>query len=124
MIYPIPNKEDLINRLSQAIIFSKFDMKSGFWQIQIHEEDKHKTAFTTSFGHYEWNVMPFVLKNASSEIQTIMNGNFNPFTNWSIVCIHDIIYSKSIEEHFPQKRKKEKRKKEKRRTLETFKYIH
>ena len=119
MIYPIPNKEDLINRLSQAIIFSKFDMKSGFWQIQIHEEDKHKTAFTTSFGHYEWNVMPFGLKNASSEIQTIMNGNFNPFTNWSIVYIHDIIYCKSIEEHFPQKRKKEKR-----RTLEIFKYIH
>jgi hypothetical protein len=42
--YPIPNKRDLINRLSGFVIFSKFDMKSGFWQIQIHEKDKYKTA--------------------------------------------------------------------------------
>ena len=55
--YPIPNKRDLIKRLSQAVIFSKFDMKSGFWQIQIHEDDKYKTTFVTPFGHYEWNVM-------------------------------------------------------------------
>ena len=62
--YPIPNKQDLINRLSDSVIFSKFDLKSGFWQIQIHEDDKYKTAFTTPFGHYQWNVMPFGLKNA------------------------------------------------------------
>jgi len=48
--YPIPNKRDLINRLSGSVIFSKFDMKSGFWQIQIHEKDKYKTAFFTLFG--------------------------------------------------------------------------
>ena len=48
-------------------IFSKFDMKSGFWQIQIHEQDKYKTGFNVPFGHYEWNVMPFGLKNAPSE---------------------------------------------------------
>jgi hypothetical protein len=51
--YPIPNKRDLINRLSGSMIFSKFDMKSGFWQIQIHEKDKYKTAFVTPFGQYE-----------------------------------------------------------------------
>ena len=39
-------------------------MKSGFWQIQIHEDDKYKTGFNVPFGHYEWNVMPFGLKNA------------------------------------------------------------
>jgi hypothetical protein len=71
--YPIPNKQNLINRLSDSVIFSKFDLKSGFWQIQIHEDDKYKTAFTTPFGHYEWNVMPFGLKNAPSEFQNIMN---------------------------------------------------
>jgi hypothetical protein len=43
--YPIPNKIDLINRLSGSVIFSKFDMKSGFWQIQIHKKDKYKTPF-------------------------------------------------------------------------------
>ena len=99
--YPIPNKRDLVNRLDQAIIFSKFDMKSGFWQIQLHENDRYKTAFTTSFGHYEWNVMPFGLKNALSEFQNIMNEIFNPFSHFSIVYIDDIlIFSKSIDEHW------------------------
>ena len=56
--YPIPNKRHLLKRLYDACIFSKFDMKSGFWQIQIAEKDKYKTAFTVPFGHYEWNVMP------------------------------------------------------------------
>ena len=65
--YPIPNKKDLIQRIYNATIFSKFDMKSGFWQIQIKSEDRYKTAFTVPFGHYEWNVMPFGLKNAPSE---------------------------------------------------------
>ena len=76
--YPIPNKRDLIGRLHNASILSKFDMKSGFWQIQLNEKDKYKTAFTVSFGHYEWNVMPFSLKNAPSEFQNIMNDIFNP----------------------------------------------
>ena len=42
-------------------------MKSGFWQFQISEADKYKTAFTTPFEHYEWNVMLFGLKKAPSE---------------------------------------------------------
>jgi hypothetical protein len=99
--YPIPSKQDLINPLSNLVIFSKFDLKSGFWQIQIHEKDKYKTAFTTPFGHYEWNVMPFGLKNASSEFQNIMNEIFNPFSKFYIVYIDDVlIFSKSIDEHW------------------------
>ena len=57
--YPIPNKRDLLNQFFNTKIFSNFDMKSGFWQIQIAEQDRYKTAFTVPFGHYEWNVMPF-----------------------------------------------------------------
>jgi len=57
--YLIPNKRDLLNRLYDVKIFSKFDMKSGFLQIQIAEADRYKTAFTVPFGHYEWNIMPF-----------------------------------------------------------------
>ena len=60
--YPIPNKQDLLKRLHSSVIYSKFDMKSGFWQVQIKEEDRYKTAFTIPFGHYEWNVMSFGLK--------------------------------------------------------------
>ena len=99
--YPIPNKRDLIKRLSQVVVFSKFDMKSRFWQIQIHEDDKYKTTFITPFRHYEWNVMPFGLKNAPSEFQNIMNEIFNQYSHFSIVYIDDVlIYSKSIDEHW------------------------
>ncbi|KAI5339377.1 hypothetical protein L3X38_018649 [Prunus dulcis] len=99
--YPIPNKRDLINRLGKAVVFSKFDMKSGFWQIQIDESDMYKTAFVTPFGHYEWNVMPFGLKNAPSEFQNIMNDIFNPYSHFSIVYIDDVlIFSESVEQHW------------------------
>lgn len=65
--YPIPNRKDLVNRISEALVFSKFDIKSGFWQIHIDDRNRYKTAFTTPFGHYEWNVKPFGIKNAPSE---------------------------------------------------------
>ena len=65
--YPIPNKKDLLDSLFDANIFSKFDLKSGYWQIQIKESDRFKTAFNVPFGQYEWNVMPFGLNNAPSE---------------------------------------------------------
>jgi len=97
---PIPNKRILLNRLSDAKIFSKFDMKSGFWQIQIAEADCYKTAFTAPFGHYEYNVMPFGLKNAPSEFQNIMNDIFTPYTSFIIVYIDDVlVFSKSIDQH-------------------------
>ena len=98
--YPIPNKRDLIGRLHNASIFSKFDMKSRFWQIQLHEKDRYKTAFIVPFGHYEWNVMPFGLKNAPLEFQNIMNDIFNPYTNFSLVYIDVLIFSNSLEQHF------------------------
>ena len=99
--YPIPNKRDLVNKLSKAMVFSKFDMKSGFWQIQIRESDRYKTAFTTPFGHYEWNVMPFGLKNAPSEFQNIMNEIFNPFSSHIIIYIDDVlIFSESLTQHW------------------------
>ena len=47
--YPIPNKKDLLQKLRSSVIFSKFDLKSGFWQIQIHPKDRYKTVFTVPF---------------------------------------------------------------------------
>jgi hypothetical protein len=76
-------------------------MKSGFWQIQIKEEDRYKTAFTVPFGQYEWNVMPFGLKNAPSEFQKIMNDIFNQFPKFTIVYIDDVlVFSQSLDQHF------------------------
>ena len=75
-------------------------MKSGFWQIQIRDSDRYKAAFTTPFGHYEWNVMPFGLKNAPSKFQNIMNEIFNPFSSFAIVYIDDVlIFSESLNQH-------------------------
>jgi hypothetical protein len=98
--YPIPNKKDLLDRLNTALIFSKFDMKSGYWKIQINESDKYKTTFTVPFGHFEWNVLPFGLKNAPSEFQNIMNDIFIPYTEFIIVYIDDVlVFSKTIDQH-------------------------
>jgi hypothetical protein len=99
--YSISNKKDLLQKLHSAFIFSKFDIKLGFWQIQIHSKDRYKTAFTVDFGQYEWNVMPFGLKNAQSEFQSIMNDIFNAYSKFCIVYIDDLIFfSKSLEQHF------------------------
>jgi len=99
--YPILNKRSLSNRLFEAKIFSKFDMRSGFCQIQVTESDRYKKAFIVPFRHYEWNVMPFGLKNAPSEFQNIMNDIFTPYISFIIVYIDDVlVFSKSIDQHF------------------------
>jgi len=92
---PIPNKKDVLGRLYDAKIFSKFDMKSCFYQIQIAEKDRYKTTFIVSFGHYELNVAPFGLKNAPPKFQHTMNDIINDYSEFSIVYTNDVlIYSK------------------------------
>ena len=99
--YPTPNKRGLLNRLYDTKIFSKFDMKSVFLQIRIAKKDHYKTAFIVPFGYYEWNVMPFGLKNAPSEFKNIINDIFTPYTSSIIVYIDDVVvFSKSIDQHF------------------------
>ena len=91
----------MLNRIHNAKIFSKFDMKSGFQQIQIKECDRYKTAVTVPFGQYEWNLMPFGLKNAPSKFQRIMNKIFNNYSNFIIVYIDDVlIFSPNIDQYF------------------------
>ena len=93
----VPNKGDLLNHIHSAKIFSKFDLKSGYWRIQIHGKDRYKTTFTIPFGHFKWNVMPFGLKNAPLKFQNIMNNSFNPYTKLILSYMGDIlIFSQSI----------------------------
>ena len=89
--YHIPNKQDLLKRLHSAVVYSKLDTKSGFWQVQIKEEDRYKTVFTVLFCHYELNVMPFGFKNVPSEFENIMNDIFNPNFQFIIVYINDAL---------------------------------
>ena len=99
--HPLPNMEQTIQRLGGGYkFFSKLDMKSGFWQIPIKEEDKHKTAFTTADGLYEWNVLAQDLKNSPPSFQRVMADILSSSRQFSLVYIDDIvIFSRSFKEH-------------------------
>ena len=99
--YPLPRIDDTIDALHGAKYFSTLDLFSGYWQIEIEEKDKHKTAFICEYGQYEFNRMPFGLTNAPGTFQRLMNKILKPVLYKSALVYLDdiIIYSKTIENH-------------------------
>jgi hypothetical protein len=95
--YPMPKIDDLMDSFKQAKYFTSLDLASGYWQIEMEEQDKPKTAFVCSQGKYECERMPFRLKNAPATFQRVMNETFEEYIHeFVVVYIDDImIYPKT-----------------------------
>ncbi|GKC47421.1 reverse transcriptase domain-containing protein [Tanacetum coccineum] len=99
--YPLPRIEDLFDQLQGSRVYSKIDLRSGYHQLRVREEDIPRKAFRTRYGHYEFQVMPFGLNNAPAVFMDLMNRVCKPYMDkFVIVFINDIlIYFKNKKEH-------------------------
>ncbi|GJQ90448.1 putative reverse transcriptase domain-containing protein [Tanacetum coccineum] len=100
-LYPLSRIDDLFDQLQGSSVYSKIDLRSGYHQLCIKEEDIPITAFRTRYGHFEFQVMPFGLTNVPAVFMDLMNRVCNPYLDkFVIVFIDDIlVYSKDEEEH-------------------------
>jgi hypothetical protein len=98
--YPFPRIDDLFDQLKDEIFFSKIDLRLGYHQVIIKEEDISMTSFRKRYGHYEFIVVPFGLSNEPAVFMCLMNDIFREYLDkFVIVFLDDIlIYSKSKEE--------------------------
>lgn len=100
-VYPLPRIDDALDRLCSAKYFSSMDLKSGYWQIQVDERDREKTAFITPDGLFEFQVMPFGLCSAPATFQRVMDTVLAGL-KWQtcLVYLDDVVvFAANFEEH-------------------------
>ena len=99
--YPLPRIDELLEKYETSKWFTSLDLAAGYHQIEMEEEDKEKTAFICSKGLYEYNVMPFGLRNAPGTFQRVMDKILRDYIDkFVVVYIDDImIYSNNFEDH-------------------------
>ncbi|GJV65479.1 putative reverse transcriptase domain-containing protein [Tanacetum coccineum] len=99
--YPLSRIDDLFDQLQGSSIYSKIDLKLGYHQLRVREQDISKTAIQTWYGHYEFQVMPFGLTNAPVVFMDLMNRVCKPYLDKFIIFFIDdiLIYSNDKKEH-------------------------
>ena len=99
--YPIPLISELKECLNRAKVFTKLDLKNGYYLICMAKGDEPKTAFRMRFGLYEWKVMPFGLCNAPATVQAMMDDLFHNMLDEGVVIYLDniFIYTENMAKH-------------------------
>ena len=99
-VYPMPRVDELLDCLGKAYFISTMDLTRGYWQVPVAVKDRHKTAFSSPFGFFQFQMMPFGLQGAPATFQRMMDSLIHGAHDFTAVYLDDlVIYSTTWEDH-------------------------